>query len=94
MKKTKKILYYLTLAPIIIMLILIGWFFTVIFEGKPPSIEFSPKPEFISNRQTIHIRIEDKERGLKRLKVSVNQEGRVQSIIDKTFPFQGLLNIL
>jgi murein DD-endopeptidase MepM/ murein hydrolase activator NlpD len=92
MKKTKKILYYLTLAPIFIMLILIGWFFTVIFEGQAPSIEFSPKPEFVSNRQKIHIKIADKERGLKQLKVSLNQEGRVQSILDKTFPFQGLMN--
>ena len=92
MKKTKKILYFLTLTPIIIVLILIGWFFTVIFEGQKPSIDFSPKPEFVSARQKINIKIEDKERGLKRLSVSLNQEGRVQSILDQTFPFQGLMN--
>lgn len=92
MKKTKKILYFLTLGPIIILLVLIGWFFTVIFEGTPPTVDFSPKTEFISSRQKIHLNIADRERGLKRLKVSLDQEGRGIAILDKTFPFQGLLN--
>ena len=92
MHKNKKLIYSLTLIPSILILLLFGWLFTVCFEGEKPLINLQPLPEFLSEKQAFTVNISDKKRGLKSLKVSVNQEGREIIVFEKKFPFKGLLN--
>jgi len=92
MPKNKKIIYLLALIPLLIILVLLVWFFTVIFEGEKPSIDLKTRPEFLSVSQKFTFKISDMKRGLKKLKVSINQEGRSIPIFEKQFPFEGLFN--
>jgi len=92
MKKNKKIIYILALIPVIIMLTLLGWFFTLIFEGEKPVTALEPLPDYISKNQNFKIHIRDLKRGLKSLTISVKQEGREETIFENKFPFKGFLN--
>ena len=71
---------------------LLGWFLSVIFEGEKPLIVLQPLPEFISENQQFTLMVSDKKRGLKKLDVFVNQEGREVIVFEKTFSFEGLFN--
>lgn len=90
--KNKKFIYLLALLPLLIVLVLLVWFFTVFFEGEKPSIDLQTQPEFLSASQKITFKISDMKRGLKKLKVSIDQEGRSIPIFEKQFPFEGLFN--
>ena len=90
--KNKKIIYSLALIPLIVVLFLLGWFFSIIFEGEKPSITLQPLPEFLAGTQKFTLNISDMKRGLKTVKVSVNQEGRGITVLEEKFPFKGLLN--
>jgi murein DD-endopeptidase MepM/ murein hydrolase activator NlpD len=92
MPKNKKIIYLLAFIPLLIILVLLVWFFTIIFEGEKPSIDLKTLPEFLSVSQKFTFKISDMKRGLKKLKVSINQEGRSIPIFEKQFPFEGLFN--
>ena len=74
--KKKKAIFFLVLIPLIIILFLFGWFLTIVFEGEKPLVTLEPLPEFISGGQKFTIRISDMKRGLKKVEVSANQEGR------------------
>jgi len=90
--RRKKIIYSLALIPLIIILLLFGWFFTIFFEGEKPVVSLEPLPEFISGSQKFTFRMSDMKRGLKRIEVRANQEGREITLLDKKFPFKGFLN--
>ncbi|MFC1868800.1 M23 family metallopeptidase [Thermodesulfobacteriota bacterium] len=92
MFKNKKISYSFTLIPLVIILFLFIWLFTVIFEGEKPLITLEPRPDFISQKQNFTIKISDMKRGLRTLKVSYSQGGRDVTIFEAKFPFEGLLN--
>jgi len=92
MTKNKKVIYYLTLIPLIIILVAFVWLFTIIFEGEQPGITLEPMPEFISKKQEYQINIKDDRRGLKTLKVSYRQGGSEVNIFELKFPFEGFLN--
>ena len=92
MFKDKKNVYYLTLIPLGIILILFIWLFTVIFEGEKPRIALDPLPDYISGKQSFKIKISDLKRGLKTLLVSYSQGGRDIKVVEIKFPFEGLLN--
>ena len=92
MRKNKRVLYPFALIPLIIMLFLFGWFFTIVFEGEIPSVTFQPLPEFLSGGQKFTFQISDMKRGLNQLKVNVKQGGREITLLEKKFPFVGLLN--
>jgi hypothetical protein len=72
--------------------VLLGWFLSIIFEGEKPLIDLQPLPEFISKNQEFTLTVSDKNRGLKKLDVSVSQEGREITVFDKVFSFKGLFN--
>ena len=91
-RKAKKIIYSLALIPLLIILFLFGWFFTILFEGEKPAVLLEPLPEFLSKGQVFTVSMRDAKRGLKTLKVSVNQGGREITILEDKFPFKGLLN--
>jgi hypothetical protein len=88
----KKIIYSLALIPLVVILFLFGWFFSMLFEGEKPVALLKPLPEFISKGQVFTVSMRDGKRGLKTFKVSVNQGGREITILEEKFPFKGLLN--
>ena len=92
MLKNKKIIYPFSIIPLIIILSLFGWFLIAIFEGEKPLIVLEPHPEFLSKGQKFTYSISDKRMGLKKLKVSVNQEGKEINLFEQEFPYKGLLN--
>ena len=91
-KKARKIIYTLALIPLLIILFLFGWFFSVMFEGEKPVVRLEPVPEFLSKGQGFTVSTSDAKRGLKTLKVSLNQGGREMTVLEEKFPFKGLLN--
>lgn len=96
MKKTKvnrrRVLYAFGFIVFLIILLFVGWFFTISFEGEKPFISLEPLPEFFTKIQEFNLNIMDRKRGLKRLTISVKQGGREINVLKKEFPFNGLLN--
>lgn len=92
MRNKKTRLYLLAVIPLIIIAGLLGWFFAQIFEGERPVVHIEPLPEFLSGEKTFRIEIADVKRGLKKLKVNLEKEGREIILLEKKFPFEGLLN--
>jgi len=92
MQKRKKVTVLFIVVVLIVGVGSLGWFLACIFEGQPPSVVVEPLPEYLSGRQSFTIRVGDENRGLRKLKISVDQEGRKVSILEKEFPFHGILN--
>ena len=83
----------ITFVSIFVVVCLAGWFLFVIFEGESPLVTAEPLPEFISGEQKIKIHAEDSNRGLRSLKVVVNQSGREITLMEESFPFKGFFNL-
>ena len=92
MFKNKKLTYSLTLIPLIIILGLFVWLFTIIFEGEKPSASLDPLPDFLSKEKQFRVNVHDAKRGLRYLKIFCSQGGRDILISEKKFPFAGFLN--
>jgi murein DD-endopeptidase MepM/ murein hydrolase activator NlpD len=92
MIKNKKNIFVITLIPIALIIALLGWYFTIIFESEKPVLTIEPAPEFISKKQTFTVKSSDSKRGLKAIKVSYSHGGTEEVVLDLKFPFQGLLN--
>ena len=92
MGEKRKINIIIGVGSLVIILALLGWFLTVIFEGEKPQISVTPRPEFFAKSETFMIRASDLKRGLKILTVELNQEGRKIKVFEKKFPFKGLFN--
>ena len=90
--KNKKAIFFLILIPLIIILLLFGWFLTIVFEGEKPLVAIEPLPEFLSGGQKFTIRMSDAKRGLKKVQIITDQEGRKITLLEKKFPFEGFLN--
>lgn len=90
--KKKKAIFFLVFIPLIIILFLFGWFLTIVFEGEKPLVTLEPLPEFLSGGQKFTFRISDAKRGLKKVQIITNQEGRKTTLLEKKFPFEGFLN--
>ena len=91
-KDRKRILFPILLVPIIVILLLFAWFIFFCFEGEKPAITLQPRPEFLSKHEKFTVKITDQKRGLRRVKVSLNQEGREVTVFETKFTFEGLLN--
>jgi uncharacterized membrane protein YkgB len=94
MTRNKKIVYYLTLIPLILIIILFSWLFTVIFEGEQPFVKVSPLPQYLSQKQAFQVDIEDTKRGIRALKISYSQGSSEVVLLEMRFPFEGLMNKL
>ena len=92
MAKNKKFIYYLTLIPLLIIIVVFAWLFTVIFEGEKPSVTLSPLPGYISKPQEFKVNVSDMKRGLKTLKVSCSQGNSDIVLLEMKFLFEGFLN--
>ena len=92
MGKKRNIGLSLTVGALIVILGSIAWFLTGIFEGEKPHVSVEPLPEFLSAGERFAISASDMKRGLKIVRVSLNQEGREITVLEEKFPFTGLLN--
>ena len=88
----KNIYRPLAIIPVIIIVCLLIWLLTVIFEGEKPTIILDTTPEYLAQPQAFTAKINDNKRGLRRLRVSYKQGGRDMTLLDKEFPFEGFLN--
>ncbi len=92
MGKNKKARLFLAIVAVFIVLTIVGWFVFHVFEAEKPQIMLQPFPEYLSGNQTFTVKINDMKRGLKRLHVSLSQEGRDVTVLNKSFLFKGFFN--
>jgi hypothetical protein len=92
MQKRRKATFLFIVIIIVAGLGGLGWFLACIFEGQAPTVAVEPLPEYLSGRQKFTIRVEDKNRGIRKLKLFIDRGGRKISILEKEFPFHGILN--
>jgi murein DD-endopeptidase MepM/ murein hydrolase activator NlpD len=92
MAKKRRTGLIICIAVIFIVLGLLGWFLSHIFEGEKPSISLEPLPQYLSGDETFSLQIGDQKRGLKRVQVVLIQEGRETAVLEEPFPFEGFLN--
>ena len=92
MRKQKRFGFGLALTIIILLVGALIWFLVAIFEGERPSASLEPSPLYINGPKEFHFRVSDQKSGLKSLVIKVLQEGRRVNILDKKFPYRGLLN--
>lgn len=92
MKKTRRVGLVFVIGAIVVVLGGIGWLATIIFESEAPQIKLDASSDYLSGSQNFAVTVSDEVRGLRSLKVSVKQEGREATVLEESFPFQGLLN--
>jgi murein DD-endopeptidase MepM/ murein hydrolase activator NlpD len=90
--KTKRLFYTVALIPLLIIIVFFAWFFTIMFEGESPTVDLQPMPEFLSRSQKFHVKISDKKRGVRSVKISIRQSTREMTLLQDSFPFKGLFN--
>jgi murein DD-endopeptidase MepM/ murein hydrolase activator NlpD len=88
----RKLVFIIGFVFLLIILGVMGWFFAFLYEGEAPSASLQPFPEYLSKAQKFTVLGEDKKRGLRAVKVFITQGGKETSILDETYPYQGLLN--
>ncbi len=76
MRKKRNIGLLLAIGSIVVVLGLLGWFLSTVFESESPTITVKPLPEFLSKKQEFSLSILDMKRGLKQLQVTMKQGGR------------------
>jgi len=80
---------------IVILFLVVAFFicfFVIFFEGENPKAELSPLPEYITGESEFSIKVTDKKRGLRNIKVSLRQDGPSISVFEKKFPYEGIFN--
>jgi murein DD-endopeptidase MepM/ murein hydrolase activator NlpD len=90
--KAKRLYYALALIPVLIIVGFFAWFFAMMFEGEAPSLVLQPLPEFLSQAQKFTLKVGDQKRGVRSLKVSIQQGTRGMTILQENFPFEGFFN--
>jgi len=88
-KRSKVII---TLLPTFIIFILFIWFLITIFEGEKPRAQLEPLPDYVSKSIDFNVTVSDLKMGLRKVKVSVKQDGPAISILKKNFSYEGLFN--
>jgi murein DD-endopeptidase MepM/ murein hydrolase activator NlpD len=90
--KAKRLYYAFALIPVLIIVGFFAWFFAMMFEGEAPSLVLQPLPEYLSRAQKFTLKTGDKKRGVRSLKVSIQQGTREMTILQESFPFEGFFN--
>lgn len=88
----KKSSIIIILLPITIVFIFSVWFLMNIFEGKKPQAEINPLPDYINKEWNFNLNVSDLGMGLKDLKVDLRQDGPAITILEKSFPYEGMFN--
>lgn len=92
MAKKRHIGLITAVISILAVLGLLGWFLTTIFESEKPQIQVAPLPDFLTEKQEAALTVIDERSGIRRVEVCVREPGRVITVLNKEFPFEGLLN--
>lgn len=90
--KTKRLFYTVALIPLLILIGGLAWFILTMFESESPTVLLQPTPEYLSQSQPFTVRIHDKKRGVRAVRISIHQSTRDMTVFQETFPFKGLLN--
>ena len=90
MLKKRKIYLFITIGSLVVILGFLTWFLKVPFEAEKPSIKVEPLPEFLSGTKKFTLNASDLKRGLRLLKVTLNQKGREVIVFEERFPAEGL----
>ena len=91
-KSGKKTMTYLFGVVILAVICVFGWFVIRVFEGEKPAIEVRPLPAFLSGAETLTVEASDQKRGLRVLRLTIEQTGREIPVFEKSFPYQGFFN--
>jgi murein DD-endopeptidase MepM/ murein hydrolase activator NlpD len=92
MKKKGKGPLVLFVIAILAFSLVFTWFVMYVFEGESPTVSLRPLPEYLSSEQSFSLEAGDTKRGLRSLKVSIEQSGRRCLVLEKDFPYEGLFN--
>jgi hypothetical protein len=92
MAKKRNIGLIAAVISILVILSLLGWFLVTIFESEKPQIQLAPLPEFFTEKQEVALTVTDIKMGIRRVEVCVKQAGRTMTVLENSFPFEGLLN--
>jgi len=92
MKRSRKVLVTLFTVIVLAVVGVFAWFFLHVFEGEPPEVTLEPLPEYLSEGSRFTLEAGDEKGGLRSLRVSIVQAGRETTVVEKTFPYQGLFN--
>ncbi len=93
MNKTGRKSITILFAVIILAVVAVfAWFVMGVFEGETPGIEVKPLPAFLSGKQSLTVQAVDRKRGLRSLRITIDQSGRETVVLDRSFPYQGLFN--
>jgi murein DD-endopeptidase MepM/ murein hydrolase activator NlpD len=92
MNRKKKVTYSLVGILIAALLGAGGWFYSILFENEKPLVNVEPLPQYLARDQKITVKLDDRIRGLRSLKVTLKQQSGEILIHEQTFPFIGLLN--
>jgi len=92
MTKNKKATYILICILAAALLGSGGWYFKILFENEKPMLDVQPLPAYLARDQKITVKLDDRIRGLRNLKLVLKQQNREILIHEESFPFVGLLN--
>ena len=92
MTKNKKVTYILIGILAAALLGSGGWYFKILFENEKPLVDVQPLPAYLARDQKITVKLDDRIRGLRNLKLVLKQQDREILVHEESFPFVGLLN--
>ncbi len=92
MKKKGKATLVLFILVILALSSVFAWFVMYVFEGESPGIVVRPLPEFLSESRSFTLEAVDAKRGLRSLRVTIDQSGRENVVLERDFPYEGLFN--
>ena len=81
---------------IIIVLLLIvpaGWFLLNEYESKEPVIDLELPSEYLKKSYEMSLSVSDRGTGLREVKVSIQQEGKEQTLFSRTYENSGIENM-
>ena len=91
--KNKKFIYYLTLIPLFVIIIIFAWLFTIIFEGEKPSVTLNPLAEYLSKKQEFQLNVRDMKSGIRKINVTYSQGNNDIAILDEKFSYSSIFCI-
>lgn len=92
MRKKRSATLILAVCAIVLVFGSIGWFLVAIFEGEKPKIQLGPIPVFLTKTAEVPLIVTDAERGIRTIKVTLKQDNRHITLLEKRFSFEGLFN--
>lgn len=86
--------FKITLVVLAVLLLVAAawWFAWTTFEGEKPVVKVAGVPEYLAGEQSLDLEVRDEQRGLRRVRVTLVQEGREIDVFQQEFPFEGFLN--